>query len=770
MKKILAFLLCLCVLTGLAMPAFAAEAAPLTEALILDILPSAEEVPAAEEAPATEEAPEADGAEDTDDGVATSATGGTIAGTDLTWDYDEVSNTLLISGEGAIPDYERPDYAPWRDYHDQCELIVIENGVTAIGDNAFADFAVSELTIPGTVESIGQSAFLYCHNLSMADIPEGVKDLSGDAFGNCTGLTTVYLPSTLTNYGSSDFFAFVGCTAVTDVYYNGTESMFTMYLGASYFPETAEIHYATSTLPTGGSLTESVSWLLDEEYTLTITGQGPMPDFDHSSKTPWADYRADIQYIYLEEGITHAGDYAFDYCSNVTTLYLPSTLESIGDHAFANGAAGKYVEGQFYYTVPEGVVTISDSAFLLNDIPTITLPETVESVGSNAFGGCQAETVHVPGGCALASDAFSNNPITTLSLGNGTKAIPQCFAWLTSLICLDLPPLFEILDGDFIMQNPDLERILLATEPYEGIEFVEWMDDSGNVYTHEELLAADTSGLTLTALYQYIWLDPGPFEDVDEGDWFYEYVKYCYQNGIMNGTSETTFAPTYGATRAEVVTVLYRMAGEPEVTVSSSFGDVTEDTWFTDAVDWAAAEGIAKGYEDGNFYPYTLVSRQEFLVFLNRFADYMGLNLNTWSDYYHLQNYADWTAIGNWAEEAEVWSIVMGLQTGIEASGGTYLYPQENILRSELATFLSRFMANIYAILEAEMCQSCVGMDSDYVVQLFGSPTTVKDYGTLECPLCGETLGLAYWYYDGFAFAVHTLSDGTEYVCYWGAV
>lgn len=805
MKKILAFALCLCILGSLAMPAFATaeeSALPvLTEAVpaaaLLTEIPAAEEIPTeeapapeaetpaeeapveetpAEETPVVEETPaeeeipveEAPVAEETpaQDGATA------IEGTDLTWDYDEVSNTLVISGEGAIPDYEKPADTPWREYYDQCAIIVIEDGVTAIGDYAFADFVVAELTIPGSVESIGQGAFSNCTELTEVTIPEGVNTLAGDAFGDCSNLTTVYLPLSLVDYGDSESFAFVGCNAITDVHYAGTETQFTMYLGANLFSETATIHYTTVTLPVGGSLTESVGWVLDEEYTLTITGNGPMPDYEHSNKTPWADYRLDIKAIVLEEGITHAGDYAFQYCSNNLTLSLPSTLESIGDHAFASGAAGDSL------TLPEGLKTIGKDAFQTNSLSTVTFPASVTEIGEGAFSGAGLSEVYIEGNPTYGEGAFNNNTITVLSLGEGHAVIPECFSHVTTLTELDLCYPFETLDGDFIAQNKDLEILVVAPEPVEGIEFVEWMDEEGNVYFLSDILMTDVSGKTLYATYQYIWRDPGPFEDVGEDDWFYEYVKYCYQNGIMNGTSEDTFDPYYGATRAEVVTVLYRMAGEPEVTAGTSFGDVPAGEWFAGAVAWAAEEGIAKGYGDGTFKPYSLVTREEFLVFLNRFAGYLDMNLNTWSKLYDLRNYADAQYVSSWAQEAEVWSVIMGLQTGIEVGDATYLYPGDSILRSELATFLCRFMDNVYAILEVEVFQSCVGKSPDTLTELFGAPiqksvfvpqSSYETYNISDLRGCdGDGCSTAIWYFDGFGFYIHKDADGTQTVSGWG--
>ena len=227
-----------------------------------------------------------------------------------------------------------------------------------------------------------------------------------------------------------------------------------------------------------------------------------------------------------------------------------------------------------------------------------------------------------------------------------------------------------------------------------------------------------------------------------------------------------------------MVTVLYRMAGEPEVTAATSFTDIPADEWFSNAVAWAASEGIAKGYGNGKFEPYAYVTREEFLVFLNRFAGYMELNLNTWSQHYHLRNFADYQYISDWAMEAEVWSVVMGLQTGVDEGDKTYLYPQEHILRSELATFLCRFMDNLLSIAQMELLQSCVGRDDAYLTELFGTPlrksifvpsADYDQYRISDLAGCdGDGCSTALWYYDGFAFYVHKDADGDLLITRWG--
>ncbi|WP_242965694.1 S-layer homology domain-containing protein, partial [Flavonifractor sp. An4] len=94
-----------------------------------------------------------------------------------------------------------------------------------------------------------------------------------------------------------------------------------------------------------------------------------------------------------------------------------------------------------------------------------------------------------------------------------------------------------------------------------------------------------------------------PFTDVKSGDWFYEAVKYVYDNKLMDGTSTTTFAPLMSTNRAMVVTMLWRLEGQPKVDATLSFTDVESGVWYTDAVNWAASKGIVKGYSDTVFAP-----------------------------------------------------------------------------------------------------------------------------------------------------------------------
>ena len=176
-----------------------------------------------------------------------------------------------------------------------------------------------------------------------------------------------------------------------------------------------------------------------------------------------------------------------------------------------------------------------------------------------------------------------------------------------------------------------------------------------------------------------------PFIDVKQGDWFYDDVKAAYEKGLMTGISDTLFGPYMDTSRAMVVTMLYRLEGEPSVSGASVFPDVGAGKWYTDAVIWATENGIAKGYDDGKFYPDQVVSRQELAAFLYRYAEYKGYDVSKIAD---LSQYADAGKIGSWALTNVMWAVGNGIITGTSADT---LNPTGTASRAELATMFNRF-------------------------------------------------------------------------------
>ena len=171
------------------------------------------------------------------------------------------------------------------------------------------------------------------------------------------------------------------------------------------------------------------------------------------------------------------------------------------------------------------------------------------------------------------------------------------------------------------------------------------------------------------------------FSDVTAGAWYVEPVRYCVENGLMDGTSSTAFSPNESATRAVLVTALYRQAGSPAVQQEASFADVPAGAAYADAVSWAAANGIAGGYDNGRFGGEDPVTREQFAAMLWRME---GQPVTGTAG-----AFADQDEISVYAVNAAAWAKNAGIVSGKE---GNLFAPQDNITRGEAAAMLYRWL------------------------------------------------------------------------------
>ena len=191
----------------------------------------------------------------------------------------------------------------------------------------------------------------------------------------------------------------------------------------------------------------------------------------------------------------------------------------------------------------------------------------------------------------------------------------------------------------------------------------------------------------VAASFAAITPEPLPFADVDEGDWFADAVRFVYENGMMNGTGADTFAPSGTASRAEIVTILYRLEGEPVVDDAADFDDVEDSAWYAGAVRWAASEGIIGGYGNGLFGTGDPVTREQFAAILYRYAVYKGYDVSIGEDT-NILSYADFADLSEYAIPAMQWACGAGIVTGTSEST---LSPQGSATRAQVAAMLMRF-------------------------------------------------------------------------------
>ena len=180
-----------------------------------------------------------------------------------------------------------------------------------------------------------------------------------------------------------------------------------------------------------------------------------------------------------------------------------------------------------------------------------------------------------------------------------------------------------------------------------------------------------------------------PFTDVDETDWFYDEVVYVYANGLMDGVGGNRFAPDTSTNRAMLATILYRLAGEPNVSGDLPFTDVETGTWYTGAVLWAAQNGIVNGVDEGIFAPMNPLTREQLVTMLYRYAEAEGYDVSAAAD---LSGYPDAGKVLSYAQKAMSWAVAEGIVAGMD--DGT-LNPAGNATRAQIATILMRFCEGV---------------------------------------------------------------------------
>ena len=239
------------------------------------------------------------------------------------------------------------------------------------------------------------------------------------------------------------------------------------------------------------------------------------------------------------------------------------------------------------------------------------------------------------------------------------------------------------------------ETVTLTPAPEEGYEVgdvtvtdrfgdaVEVTENPDGTYT----FTMPNGQVSVNVTFVEVQTEPLPFTDVNEGDWFHDAVQYVYDNGLMGGVGDGQFAPNATTNRAMVVTILYRLAGEPDVSGDVAFTDVEPGLWYTDAVLWAAQKGIVNGISETEFSPSGDLTREQLATVLYRYAESMGYDVSASVD---LSGFPDAGDIQSYATQALSWAVAEGLLQGFEDDS---LQPGGTATRAQIATILMRFLA-----------------------------------------------------------------------------
>ena len=390
-----------------------------------------------------------------------------------------------------------------------------------------------------------------------------------------------------------------------------------------------------------GKCGENVTWKLEGD-TLTISGSGPMEDYYSHNPAPWRTYSDSVVKIVVEEGVTSTGVGAFLEMSNVTSVSLPQSLESIYS-SFGHCTSLTAID------IPDGVSVIDSTAFLeCTSLKTVKLPNNNTSIGAFAFSGCTAlESIVIPEGM--------------------TEIANYVFERCTSLKEIYLPQSLCELCTSAFNYCKSLESI------YYGGSIRQWREQVKISYRDmDQESYAHGYGQAVI----YIGDESDPFKDVKKGDPFYDEIFWAYGNSIINGDDTGNYNPNDGITRAQIVMILWNATGNEEAYKPSGFADVKDGAWYAKAVAWAVENGITNGTDLG-FEPDRVCTRAEIVTFLHR--------VNNEPAPAAAASFTDLTQ--DWYKDAVAWAVENGITKGV---GGNRFAPNDTCTRGQAAAFMYR--------------------------------------------------------------------------------
>ena len=334
-------------------------------------------------------------------------------GEGLTWKLSYYG-TLTISGTGKMASYS-PGDAPWYSRRTQIRKITISEGVTSIGEYAFEE----------------------CTNVTSISIPGSVTELNEYCFSACVSMKNITIPQSVTRIADGVFDA---CEKLTDIYYGGTDASWKHItswnagLGGN-----VTIH---STGVFTGKCGDNLTWTIDNNEVLTISGTGRIPDYNDPSSggnntAPWYGYAYQIKKVVLGSGVQNIGNNAFAGCYGMTDITIPDGVTSIGDSAF------DWCSALTEISIPGTVSSIGDSAFYgCSALTEISIPGTVSSIGDSVFSGCSALTeISIPSTVSsIGSYAFSGCALREVEIPQGITSIQtRTFQFCTQLTKITIP-------------------------------------------------------------------------------------------------------------------------------------------------------------------------------------------------------------------------------------------------------------------------------------------------------------------------------------------
>lgn len=399
--------------------------------------------------------------------------------------------------------------------------------------------------------------------------------------------------------------------------------------------------------------------------------------------------------IVIPATVRRIDSYAFFYRNNysrIRSIYLCEGVQSVGNYALYQS---DIQADTVYLTLPNSLQEFGRDEEQLWNSRYIHVFAAENSVGAE-YASRAAATFHnnhaadgtITGNYANMDFRIQNGEVTIIKCDSECGSIdpflpsyidgyPVTELAYLSLLTIDrisssayavLPPTLKRLDYDVFGVSPENHLLLY----YPGTPAEKLVQYQRYPYAN---------------IYDVLAL---PYQDVQQGDWYYSAVSFAYYNGLMNGVADMLFDPNGTMTRAMLVTVLRRLDGG-SADGTSPYTDVPEGTWYTDGVIWATENGIVNGVGNGKFDPNGTVTREQIATILYRYAAYRGVDV---SDRASLDLFTDAGAVSDYARAPMQWAVQTKLISGRLDHKQLYLAPQSGGTRAEVATILMRFLIN----------------------------------------------------------------------------
>ena len=554
--------------------------------------------------------------------------------------------------------------------------VVLPDTLTEIEYGAFKECrSLEQLELPEGLEIIGRWAFERAEKLVNVELPASVRLIDYDAFCYVSNLRiTIKNPDCVINYDPATAMYPLGNSPTVVGYDGSTAQDFAKKRNYSFVllngcAEGKHNFTGIKVLTPPTCETEG-----EQECTCVFCGETkrePIPTVDH------IDVLAQVLQAptYFEDGrglyaCTMCGRTREDVIRKLNPGYLYQEVLYNRDDWSGAYLLGGYTF-QYYY---DGSYDL-DRLQLLG--PGLTDGAKLELSQRFDVFSVRANTAKY----TYIFEKVSENTYTIRSYWTG-----KYLAFSSMQLIMANAPIREALwnvyvrDGFFVISSINQPSYQLLYNEIEGtFQMLDTYKYDGTMYQAEEIFG--------------IWLyEPDPcisFQDVDPRAWYHEGIDFAVAGNLFNGVSGNRFGVNSTMTRAMFVTVLWRMQGEPEAKNGKQFGDVPAGTWYTDAVAWASSEGIVNGTSETTFSPDTGITREQMAVLMYRYAQWLRLPVDETAS---LSAFPDASKVSNWAVEALGWATKAGIVTGTTSGGSVILKPQGSATRAQVATILMRFL------------------------------------------------------------------------------